>query len=147
MILQILTNSYNFIKILLDSSSLLPQKFLQILTKKCKILTSFYKVLPKFKSDKEEYSSPLSLYLLQILTKLNQFLQSLHKSQNLHGSRFRRAVATFAGNSTKRWNIIPSSAHKVPALLRCVRWQLYAHWRSSVCNLDFCISLQNIEVY
>jgi len=137
MILRILTNSYNFLQLLLDSSSLLLQKFLQILTKKSKILTKFYKVLPKFKSDRGEYPSPLSLYLLQILTKLIQFLQSLHKYQNLHGSRLRRAVATFAGNSTKRWNIIPSSAHKVPALLRCVRWQSYAHWFLKIFCLQF----------
>ena len=135
--LQLLTNSFGLFKLL---TSLHKKKILQNLTnsyKKTKILTSFYKVLPKFKSDRGEYPFPLSLYLLQILTKLNQFLQSLHKSQNLHGSRLRRAVATFAGNSTKRWNIIPSSAHKVPALLQCVRWKLYAHWFLKIFRLQF----------
>ena len=100
--LQILTNSYKFFWTLQASYLITHKNILTILTKKSKILTNFYKVLPKFKSDRGEYPSPLSLYLLQILTKLNQFLQSLHKSQNLHGSRLRRAVATFAGNSTKR---------------------------------------------
>ena len=97
--LQILTTSEKFFWTFQASYLKNSYKFLQ---KNVKFLQSFTKFYLNFQSAKGEYPYPLALYLLQILTNSYEFLQSLHKSQNLHGSRLRRAVATFAGNSTKR---------------------------------------------
>jgi len=145
----ILAYSYKFLQILLDSSSLLPQKFLQFLQKNVKFLQVFTKFYLNLKVIRGSIPPP---YHFTSYKFLQSWLNSYKVCTNLRTYMDRVSDVLSRRLLETPQNAETSYRHLHTKCQHCFdacgdSYTPIGSWRSSACNSDFCISLQNIEVY